>query len=235
MPQIFDNIEQQLLPTLCDALRLSNCADFCVGYFNLRGWRQIDSFIESWPGGVDQCCRLLVGMQRLAQDQLRNVMRLRKEDEIDNATAIRLKKMLAEEFREQLTIGIPTDEDELGLRRLAAQIVAEKVVVKLYLRHPLHAKLYLCSRPDPINPKVGYLGSSNLTFAGLCKQGELNVDVMDRDACNKLAKWFEDRWNDRFCVDISEELVEIIQTSWAREQPLPPYHIYVKMAYHLSQ
>ena len=42
-----------------------------------------------------------------------------------------------------------------------------KLVVKLFLRHPLHAKLYLLFRPDPINPKIGYLGSSNLTFAGL--------------------------------------------------------------------
>ncbi len=108
-------------------------------------------------------------------------------------------------------------------------------MVKLFLRHPLHAKLYLLFRPDPINPTVGYLGSSNLTFAGLVQQGELNIDVLDGDACQKLAKWFEDRWNDRWCVDISKELAQIIEESWAREELLPPYHIYVKMAYHLSQ
>src|SRR5690606_28595898 len=51
----------------------------------------------------------------------------------------------------------------------------------------------------------------------------------------KLAKWFEDRWNDRFCIDISQELVEIINNSWARPEPIPPYQIYIKMAYHLSQ
>ncbi len=90
-------------------------------------------------------------------------------------------------------------------------------------------------RQDPLNPKIGYLGSSNLTMAGLSKQGELNVDVLDHDACNKLATWFEDRWNDKFCMDISQELVEIINSSWARPGPIPPYHIYVKMAYHLSQ
>src|SRR5208283_3952801 len=81
----------------------------------------------------------------------------------------------------------------------------------------------------------GYLGSSNLTLAGLSNQGELNVDVLDHDACQKLAKWFEDRWNDKWCLDISDELVAIIQDSWAREQPVPPYHIYLKIAYHLSQ
>jgi SNF2 family DNA or RNA helicase len=59
--------------------------------------------------------------------------------------------------------------------------------------------------------------------------------VLDHDACQKLAKWFEDRWNDRWCIDISDELVQIIEESWAREALIPPYHIYVKMAYHLSQ
>ena len=105
---------------------------------------------------------------------------------------------------------------------------------RLFLRHPLHAKLYLLFRNDPINPIVGYLGSSNLTFAGLAGQGELNVDVLDHDATLKLKEWFEDRWNDRYCVDITEELVQIIEESWAREALIPPYHVYLKMAYHLS-
>jgi superfamily II DNA or RNA helicase len=236
MPRIFDNIEQSLLPALRDTLNMADRADFCIGYFNLRGWKQIDSFVDRWEGGPGQCCRLLVGMQRLPQEELRVALSLAKGDgAIDNQTAVRLKKKLAEEFREQLTVGVPTNEDEAGLRRLAAQIAAKKVVVKLFLRHPLHAKLYMLFRPDPVSPLVGYLGSSNLTLAGLSQQGELNVDVLDQDACQKLAQWFEDRWNDRLCIDISDELVQIIGESWAREEVIPPYHIYLKIAYHLSQ
>lgn len=236
MPRIFDNIEQSLLPALQETLDLSHRSDFCVGYFNLRGWKQIDSYVEQWAGGEGRCCRLLVGMQKLPQEELATALSITQRDgEIDNQTALRIKKKLAEEFRNQLTIGIPTNEDEAGLRRLAAQIRAKKVVVKLFLRHPLHAKLYLLFRPDPISPIVGYLGSSNLTFAGLSQQGELNVDVLDHDACQKLARWFEDRWNDRWCLDISDELAAIIEESWAREEPLSPYYIYVKMAYHLAE
>ncbi len=236
IPRIFDNIERSLLPALRDTLQLSSRADFCVGYFNLWGWKHVDGLVDRWPGGPEGCCRLLVGMQRLPEDTLREAFVLHRDgQEIDNQMAIRLKKRLAEEFRDQLVVGFPTDEDEAGLRRLAKQIKAKKIVVKLFLAHPLHAKLYLLFRGDPIAPIVSYLGSSNLTLAGLSKQGELKVDVLDQDACEKLARWFEDRWQDRWCIDISKELLEIIERSWAREDPVPPYHVYLKMAYHLSQ
>lgn len=238
MPRIFDNIQsdQILLPALQDTLEVAHRADFCVGYFNLRGWRALADQIDDWSGGEDNRCRVLVGMQHRPEDEFRQVMQQFNEMErIDNASANRLRKRLAEEFREQLTIGTPSNDDEVTLRQLARQVRAGKVVVKLYLRHKLHAKLYLLYRQDRINPVIGYLGSSNLTLSGLSGQGELNIDVLDSDAAQKLVAWFEDRWEDRWCIDISEELAEIIETSWAREDLISPYLIYVKMAYHLAQ
>ncbi|MBU2446029.1 MAG: NgoFVII family restriction endonuclease, partial [Bacteroidetes bacterium] len=138
-------------------------------------------------------------------------------------------------FREQLTRGIPTEADEIGLKKLSKQISEGKVIVKLFLKHPLHAKLYLCFRDDKLSPIIGFVGSSNLTFAGLLKQGELNVDVLEQDAALKLSNWFNERWNDRWCIDISNDLIETINTSWAADIPYSPYHIYLKIAYHLSQ
>ena len=236
MPRIFDNLapDSSLLPALRETLKLSSRADFCVGYFNLRGWGGLAPHVDDWSDDEGPC-RVLVGMQRLPHDELREARSLvDRPSGMDNQTAHRLRVQLAEQFRQQLTIGAPTNADERTLRQLAAQLRSKRVVVKLFLRSPLHAKLYLLFREDPISPIVGYLGSSNLTFSGLAAQGELNVDVLDHDATLKLQKWFEDRWNDRFCVDITDELLQIIEESWAREALIPPYHVYLKMAYHLS-
>jgi hypothetical protein len=111
MPRIFDNIELQPLPALKETLQLANRADFCVGYFNLRGWKQLYSYIEKWSGGKGNCCRLLVGMQKLPQEELLSALSLIKQDkEIDNQTALRIKRKLAEEFHEQLVYGIPNND-----------------------------------------------------------------------------------------------------------------------------
>jgi len=236
MPRIFDNIAKSLLPALQETLDVAERADFCVGYFNLRGWGHLANYVDRWTGAEDHRCRLLVGMHIAPSDELRRALRATDAGEIlDNQTAIREKRKIAEEFRNQLVFGTPTNSDEATLRQLATQLKAGKLIVKVFLKHPLHAKLYLMFRQDPINPVVGYMGSSNLTLAGLSHQGELNVDVLDSDAATKLADWFEDRWRDRWCLDISKDLAEIIDQSWASEKLVPPYHVYLKMAYHLAQ
>ncbi len=236
LPRIFDNIDLELLPHLKQTLSVSSRADFCVGYFNLRGWGHLDACVEPWSGAEENRVRLLVGMQRTPRDDLKELFSLTEGDPgVSNQVAVRLKKRLAETFRDQLTLGAPTSRDEAGLRRLTAQLRDGKVVVKLHTRHALHAKLYLLFRNDFNNPVTGFLGSSNLTFSGLKGNGELNVDVLEHDATRKLAAWFDARWDDRFCLDITEDLISVLEESWARETLVKPHHIYLKMAYHLSE
>lgn len=235
MPTIYDNIDEILVDDLKDTLKESFRADFCVGYFNLRGWKNVTDIIEDYGGEDDSCCRLIVGMQRPSEDLLKQVLANEKPGLVDQAKVVALKKQMAREFREQLTFGIPKATDEKALQQLSRQLKDKKVRVKLYLSHPLHAKLYLGFRTDKKSPIIGYVGSSNLTMSGLEKQGELNVDVVEKDAAEKLSEWFNDRWEDRFAIDISKELAEIIDESWAGDKLIPPYYIYLKVAYHLSQ
>lgn len=243
MARIYDNIETKFTQGLQDIITNMGVkrVDFCVGYFNLRGWQLVVNQIDQIPGdyvyeGNKQefrCCRLLIGMHQPDQELVRRLYS--KEQPTDAAYAQQCKLEIAREFKKQLLLGLPTKQDEWTLRRLSAQLKEAKVCVKLYVAEPLHAKLYLAHRPDDnFNPIQAIMGSSNLTYAGLTKQGELNAEFGDSDSAQKLSAWFDDRWNDRFCIDITKELIDAIDNSWAGEEIIPPYYIYLKTAYHLS-
>lgn len=245
MAQIYDNIEVKFTKGLQGII--SNLGvkrvDFCVGYFNLRGWNLVVDQIDQLPGDnvyeddkkCFRTCRLLIGMHRPPEELIRQLYS--GEDYIpDSEDVLEAKRKIAEDFRNQLLLGLPTNADQNTLRKLTRQLKEKKVSVKLYLREPLHAKLYLAYRPDDhFNPIPAILGSSNLTYSGLTGNGELNAEFADSDSAKKLSTWFEDRWNDRFCVDITEELILALEESWAAEKDVPPYYIYLKTAYHLSE
>lgn len=238
MPKILDNTELKLGDELKTALANATSLDACVGYFNLPGWNQLSSLINQMPDGEPS--RVLVGMSVSPDDQLKDALRQSfldgtGETRMDNKRAIRFRDRVIDNFRQQLQAGLPTNQDENTLRTLVQQLREERVQIKLFTKYPLHAKLYLIHRHELLYPRVGYVGSSNLTLAGLSGNGELNIDVPDTDATTKLFDWFEERWDDPFCIDIGADIIKVIENSWAREALVPPYHVYLKMAYHLSQ
>ena len=238
MPRIIDNLNLKMHPILEESVLHSVALDACVGYFNLRGWSSLVDAVDQLPGSGDRPpVRLLIGMrQETPEHDLREHLRIAKRQEImDQATAKRLQELAAIDLRNQLSWGIPSAAAEKTLRDLRRQLIEGKVRVKLFLRHNLHAKLYLCHRSDRVNPRVGFVGSSNLTFSGLGGQGELNVDVMDHDSTEKLHSWFQSRWDDRYSIDITDELIEIIDECWAADRLVDPYLIHLKLAYHLSR
>ena len=245
MPLILDNIGSSLETALLDSLASSRRFDASVGYFNLRGWSLVAKAVEALPAqAVDALpvgiegrpkVRLLVGMTENPQDEMRRLMRARAERPTTNAVAAARCDETIKEFRAQLQVGLPTPQDEAALRTLRRQMACGDVEVRLFLAHRLHAKLYLCHRDDAAAPRVGYVGSSNLTKAGLREQGELNVDVLDGDATAKLASWFDERWWDQFTVPVNPELIEVLDECWASRTPLDPFLVYLKMAYHLSR
>ena len=236
MSKILDNIENQTERELLETLGSSYRLDAAIGYFNLRGWKLLAEAVDALPDRAGEPkARVLVGIHEAPAEELRRLVRMRQPEPTDNRTAARKKDETVTEYRDQLQVGLPTEGDEAALRALLRQIESGDVQVRVHTAHRLHAKLYLCHRDDTAAPRVGYVGSSNLTVAGLREQGELNVDVVDGDATDKLACWFEDRWNDPFTVDAMPELAESLRESWASEDQLDPYLVYLKMAYHLSR
>lgn len=152
MARIYDNIEVKFKEGLQGIMTSGGVerVDFCVGYFNLRGWNIIVNQVDELPGGYVyendeqkyRICRLLVGMHRPPEELIRSIYG-QSDNYVDADYANKCKLQIAVEFRKQLLIGLPTKQDEWTLRRLSSQLKEGKVVVKLYLKEPLHAKLYL--------------------------------------------------------------------------------------------
>ena len=53
MARIYDNIDIRFKDALQLILKTGGIerADFCVGYFNMRGWDMVDEYVENIKGG----------------------------------------------------------------------------------------------------------------------------------------------------------------------------------------
>ena len=152
MARIYDNIETKFTTGLQGIIGNTGVTriDCCIGYFNLRGWSLVMNQVDRLPGEEiyeqderkQRVCRLLIGMHRPDEELVRRLYS--KNEQLPDAEfAQQSKRLIAQDFKRQLQLGKPTKEDEETLRHLSAQMKAGKVCVKLYLKEPLHAKLYL--------------------------------------------------------------------------------------------
>jgi superfamily II DNA or RNA helicase len=237
MTAIIDNEDEFLSERLNLLLPHSSNFDACVGYFNLRGWRQIRPSVLQLNGEHvgESRVRILVGMAMRDDERVRRMYGIApSDDRIDGPKAADRKNIAVKEFVDQLQFGIPTTSDLKGLQELREDLSSGLVRVSFAARTPLHAKLYL-ARSNHANQWVSaVVGSSNLTSAGLAKQGELNLEETDQQVAGKLHEWFEEKWTDQFTIDVTQDLIEAIDDSWAGKQP-DPRLIHLKMAYELSR
>jgi hypothetical protein len=90
MARIYDNIDMKFEDGLKGIMSDDKVlrVDFCVGYFNLRGWSLIVDQIDNLPGediyeGDDRkhrTCRLLVGMHRPSDDLVKQMYSAKKQE-----------------------------------------------------------------------------------------------------------------------------------------------------------
>ena len=241
MPTIYDNQEATILSGLERFLGDAHSLDACVGYFNFQGWKLLEqSAARLSPESGKPAVRLLIGMHSDVSYDLNLELREAALQARGVTVASKGGKKLEEALQEtllsltaQLNIFVPTEEDRKSLIKLRDDLRGKRVHVKVALGQRLHAKLYIAHRSDQGTRMAGFVGSSNLTRAGLSTQGELNIDVLDEDATKKLAAWFNERWEALNSIDISDRLADILDASWI--QQTDPYLVHLKIAYHLSK
>lgn len=247
MPNIYDNItdDTRLGLALRDSLTDFDTVDVATGYIDLRGWSNMADILDSKPApdGARATARVLVGMVAPSDSQqLLDILQDQVQppeygaDIHDRERALARRDQLVAHLRNQLMRGLATTEGQATLQTLKRQLREGVVAMKVFTEKPLHGKTYIFHAPSKKHgSRWAYVGSSNLTGAGLHRNLELNIDVQDSDATTKLATWFDERWTDRFSLDITAEIIELIEDSWADESQPTPFEVYLKVCHSLSQ
>lgn len=246
VPSIFDNQtdETKLSSGLRTYFPSYQRIDVATGYFALRGWASLDPLVrESFESGDVEgpIARILVGMVLPAQhdeiiDQLRSEISPGDDEFISlRERAPQVRETLKAHLRAQLSSGIPTAKDRETLQSLQELVELGAIEIRVYTRQPLHGKTYLLHHQDPLIPSAGFVGSSNLTGAGLNRNLELNLHTTESSSTKELTEWFEQLWTDRFTLPIDAEILEVIKDSWASPQPRSPYDVYLKVCHTMSR
>jgi hypothetical protein len=236
---IIDNRESYLADAVRPLLSQSVGAHFAVGYFFLSGFKAIASELET----VKEL-RLLIGntsnretIEQLAEGHAARdaLLALQREGEFLNAQQ-RAKLVAQSEqlIRARVQRLDQTDEDAALIAQLVRLITEARLKVKVFTRSRLHAKAYIFDYPtDRFERGLSIVGSSNLSLAGLRDNTELNVVVHGNANHEQLRAWFQRLWDE--AEPFSAQLMNQLQASWALDESITPYELYLKVLYHLTK
>lgn len=242
MPDIIDNRTTKLAERIRHYLQLSRQAHFAVGYFYVGGFEAI---AEAVPGL--EKLRLLIGpsTNRATAEEITRGHKARSaiQQEWFGQTSIRpvdaraMREETLRDARETLERADQTDESQRAIAELSRLIAEGVIEVRVYTKEALHAKCYIFDERDAAraqtDPGHVIIGSSNLTVPGIESNTELNVVLQDPSVHEKVTEWFDNLWD--AAHDFSEELLREVKTSWAVNDQVTPWDIYLKTLYTLFQ
>ena len=201
---IIDNRRTKMGDALRSYGKDAHTLRMAVGYFHVSGFNTLRTEL----GGIGKIY-IIMG------------------DATDEATAAQLKKGhegdRKEAIRNRMVRVLNDVSGELEtdtLMELYRYIQTGKMEVRVYVRNTFHAKAYIFETNKP-HPDVAFVGSSNLSLAGLGYEGgntELNMLTFESPTIQELLQWYGEVWDN--AIPYSDELIKIIQHTvpYARKQ-----------------
>lgn len=118
---------------------------------------------------------------------------------------------------------LPFDEEsDAAVRRLLEILASGTIEVRRYERQFLHAKAYIFRTAGG----GSIVGSSNLTYAGLRRNMELNLGQYDDQVVGRIESWFDELWNAAAPYDLAAVFDRLMAE-------FDPYLIYLRVLYEL--
>ena len=239
---IIDNRQLNLKDEILTKLDGSDKIKFAVGYLYLSGFYQIADKLENLKSA-----KFLIGsninrnlLEALAEsvageEELKDKYdstKLQRPSDRD-----RVKENINQSIISNLQALPHTIQRQREIVKLVELAKAKKVRIKVYTKHPLHAKAYIFKfKEDTASASasegIGIIGSSNLTMSGFFHNTELNTYVRGQKNYEELNEWFDRLWEEG--VSFEEALRETFEESWALKT-VNPYDIFILTLYHLTK
>ena len=150
-------------------------------------------------------------------------------------TPVSFERRRISEGLQGMTRGLERERDQLPFNRttgaalvkLISALNAGNLEVRRYQKSFLHAKTYIFTSMEKANGQTGiFVGSSNLTGAGLTQNLELNLGRFDEPVVDEARQWFDDLWEESEPYELAD-LFEVVFV------PRSPWDIFIRVLWQL--
>ncbi len=184
--------------------------DILVGFFRLSGFYLIHDALDE----VEKT-RVIVGISTdkktyEAWEQAQKSLNLSSAEAIKDFKSSAMADV--EEAEERAEV-------EEGILRFMELVKSGKLEIRVYPKHPIHAKVYIIRKNPEKSEDFGKVitGSSNFTYSGLVDNLEFNVELKNRADVEYALEKFEQLWKES--IPLNKDFVEEIKNNTHKQNP----------------
>lgn len=179
-----------------DWCKLSKAIDIATGFFEVGGLLALDGAWQTVP-----CIRILMGDE---------VSKRTKKAFADGLAAI------SERLDDSVEKVKRTDDFLKGVPAIVAALANGQIQCRVYRKDKFHAKAYITHAEMEVVGSAALVGSSNLTYPGLCDNVELNVQITGAQV-SALQDWYDRHWHD--AEDVTPEILRVMERHTKERTP----------------
>jgi hypothetical protein len=194
---------------LFDWCKLSKAIDVATGFFEIGGLLALDRAWQTVPQ-----IRILMGDE---------VSKRTKKAFSDGLSAIaqRLDQSIESEKRK--------DDFLKGVPSIVAALANGQIQCRVYRKDKFHAKAYITHAEMEVVGSAALVGSSNLTYPGLCDNVELNVQITGAQV-SALQEWYDGHWED--AEDVTPDILRVMER---HTKDRTPFEVWAKALFEYSR
>lgn len=203
IPDIIDNTEHKLSDVLNYLINENSSVYIATGYFNIAGFNLVKDKLK-----IAKEVKILIGRALSPEHVI-------KPDEIES----KLKEEIEDELDDEKNVNLLNDFIEFLNR--------ENVEIKIFKNNSFHGKFYIVDGGIPVIGSIAIVGSSNLTYAGLTCNTELNSIIKQEEPIKVYKQKFLKMFNEN-ADDYKPYLLSLLSGFTSQYKP---YDIYIKILY----